>query len=382
MRVSQVKQLDLYRDDKAKWGELANLPSEAESQCDYIYDKNEKSRYALLIELQYDLRDEDRDLIRYLLQQEIIARRNFSIGGGGDGLLLSAYLLATFKNPNDILLYYQAKNSNFDASCTIDTEFLFYALRDKTKAYVQQNFPEIYDDLGGYESKIDYESSVMDWWERLSHNYPDKEEDESLYTLYRRNIYFNNYDIATEHLEKWKASTPDSADKNSTLKHMYIELEDYAAVIELLKQELKISDSHWDRTSCYRDLLEYYTKTQQSINGLKIVELIDDELKQFSDWKNIGLGRMTIEQIFEFSLLTDNPEITVEAFEIAYKWLMKAKNNISYVGLECAMKAAEKSTCHTEFNQLEKMLSVERKRIDSDFKSGSWLKSFLERFFR
>ncbi len=376
-----MKQLDLYRNNKAKWHELVNLPSEAESQHNYIYDKNEKSRYALLIELQYDLRSEDRDLIKYLLQQETIARSNFSIRGGEDALLLSAYLLATFKNPNDILLFYNAKYSNFDASCTIDTEFLFYALRDKTRAYVQQHFPEIYDDLGGYDSKVDCESCVMDWWERLSYDYPDKEEDESPYTLYQRNIYFNNYAIAREYLEQWKASTPDSADKNSTLKHLYIELEDYAEVIKLLKQELKVSDSHWDKTSCYRDLLEYYTKTQQSIDGLKIVELIDDELKQFSDWKNIGLGRMTVEQIFEFSLLTNNPKIAITAFDIGYKWLIKIKGNISYVGLELAMRAAEKSACHAESNQLEKMISAERKRIDSDFKSDSWLKLFLGRFF-
>lgn len=377
-----MKQLDLYRDDKTRWHELTNLPSKAESQHNYIYDENEKLRYALLLELQYDLRSEDRDLIRYLLEQEIIARSNFSIGGGEDGLLLSAYLLAKFKDPNDIKLFYDAKHSNFDASCTIDTEFLFYALKDKTRAYVQQRFPEIYDDLGNYDSKADCESCVIDWWERLSHDYPDKEEDESLYTLYLRNIYFNNYDIAREYLKKWKASTPDSADKKNTLKHMYIELEEYVEVIELLKQELKVSDSHWDRTSCYNDLLKFYTKTQQSSNGLKIVKLIDNELKQFNDWKNIGLGRMSVEQIFEFSLFTDNPEIAIEAFKIAYQWLMKAKNNISYVGLELAMKAAEKSVFHTEYDQLEKMLSAERKRIYNDFKSDGWFKSFMKRLFR
>lgn len=375
-----MQKLYLYRNNRAKWRELDNFPKNPESvDC---FDANEKVRYALLIELQYDLKDEDRDLIRYLLQQEITARQNFSIRGGEDALLLSAYLLATFKNPNDILLFYNTKHSNFDANCTIDTEFLFYALRDKTKAYVQQHFPEIYDDLGGYDSKVDCESCVMDWWERLSYDYPDKEEDESPYTLYQRNIYFNNYAIAREYLEQWKASTPDSADKNSTLKHMYIELEDYAEVIELLKQELKFSDSHWDKTSCYRDLLEYYTKTQQSTDGLKIVELIDDELKQFSDWKNTGLGHMTVEQIFEFSVSTKNVEFGVKAFNVAYKWLGKIRGDISYIGLKTALNAANKFGLIKESTELEKLVLTKKRNIDKDFESDNWFKALLKRFFK
>ena len=40
--------------------------------------------------------------------------------------------------------------------------------------------------------------------------------------------------------------------------------------------------------------------------GLDIIVVIDELFKQFDDWKDIGLGRMTIHEAFEYSLALDN----------------------------------------------------------------------------
>lgn len=339
-----MQQLPSYRNNEVMWQNLAYSPSVLTSDDGYECncDVNAKARYALLIELQYDLQIQDENLVRYLLKQEILASENNSMGGVSDSLILNAYLLVGFKNPNDIILFYSAKNSNFDASFVIDNEFMFYALKDKTETFIKKKFPEIHNDLKEIYSQYYCDDALEEWWVHLSSDYPKQESNEDLYDLYQRSVYFKDYELAKKYLEAWNEVTPDSINKKSTLKYAYIELKEYSQVIELLKEELATSDSHWDSVSCYSDLLDFYTRTEQSNNASKIVDCIDKELEKFSDWKNDGLGAMTIEQIFEFSLLTDYPVLGTKAFDIAYKWLRKIQYGISYVGLDTALKAANK----------------------------------------
>lgn len=379
-----MQQLSLYRNNKAIWQKLAYSPSIFISDDGYEcnYDTNAKARYALLIELQYDLQAQDEALVRYLFTQEILKYQKASMGGVNDELLLNAYLLASFKNPSDILLFYNAKHSSFDASFVIDNEFMFYALKDKTEAFVKDNFLEIYDDLQGMYVQYDYDDALEAWWNHLSSNYPEQEADEHLYTLYQRYFYLENYELAKNYLEAWNEATPDSVNKKSALKYAYIELKEYLPVIELLKEELAGSDSHWDNVSCYSNLLKFYTRTEQSENALRAVDCIDKELEQFSDWKNVGLGRMTIEQIFEFSLLTDRTEYGIESFNIAYQRLGEMKCDLPYAGLEIAVKAAEKYALALESNELEKRLMAEKNIIEKDFVSNSWFKSLWNKLYK
>lgn len=378
-----MQQLPLYRKDKTIWQQLAHSPSIFISDDGYelSHDTHAKVRYALLVELQYNLQAQDEELIRYLFTQEILTSEINSIGGASNSLILNAYLLANFKNPNDILLFYNAKHSNFDASFVIDNEFMFYALKDKTEAFVKDNFPEIHDDLKGIYSQYYCDDALKEWWTHLSSDYPEREADEDLYILYQRYFYLDNYELAKKYLEAWNEATPDSVNKKSALKYAYIELKEYIQVIELLKEELATSDSHWDNVSCYRDLLDFYTRTEQSENALRTIDCIDKELEKFSDWKEVGLGRMTIEQIFEFSLLTDNTEFGVNAFNIGYKWLKKIQYSLSYVGLDTALKAANKYDLIIQTNKLEKLLMAEQYSIEKDLKPKSWLSKFLRRFF-
>lgn len=379
-----MHQLPLYRKDKTIWQQLAYSSSTFMSDGGYevSHDTHAKARYALLIELQYDLQAQDEALVRYLFTQEILNSQENPEEGVSNALILNAYLLTSFENPDDIPLFYNAKYSNFDASFAIDSEFMFYALGDYTETFIEDNFPEIYDDLQGIYDPCDYNGALEEWWTHLSSDYPEQEADEDLYTLYQRHFYLDNYELAKKYLEAWNQATPDTINKKSALKYAYIELKEYLPVIELLKEEVAASDSHWDSVSCYSDLLKFYTRTEQSENASRTVDCIDKELERFSDWKNVGLGRMTIEQIFEFSLLTDNTEFGIKAFNIAYKWSRKIKYNLSYVGLETALKAADKYALALELHKLEELLIIENHRIEKDCVSKNWFKSLLSILFR
>ena len=383
-RIIRMQQLPSYRNNKSIWQDLAYSASTSESKqgYDYNFDANAKNRYALLIELQYNLQKEDEELIRYLLIQEILASETHGMGGASDSLMLNIYLLATFKNPDDIILFYKAKYSNFDTSCAVGSEFMFYALADKTEAFTEKNFPEIYDDIKGLYSRFYSESALSEWWHNLLEYYPDCIKNEDLYTLYQRSFYFDDYTLARNYLEQWNEKTPDSANKKSVLKHAYVEFEEYSKVIELLKEELVACETSWERTSCLGDLLDFYTRTEQSENAYTVVESIDKELQKSSDWKNTGLVQMTIEQIFEFSVSTNNAEFAIKAFNLAYKWLGKIKGSISYVGLNIALNAANRYGLVKESDQLGKLVLAKKRKLDKDFETKNWFKSAMARLFR
>ena len=73
-----MQQLPLYRNDKTLWQQLAYSPStlisDGDGHGDYEvnHDTHAKARYALLIDLQYDLQAQDEALVRYLFTQEIL----------------------------------------------------------------------------------------------------------------------------------------------------------------------------------------------------------------------------------------------------------------------------------------------------------------------
>lgn len=350
--------LDFYRDGKENWKELSY--SEAHSEDRGSYDRNEKSRYAALIELQYNFKKGDEQLIRFLFEQEIVARENDSFQGIGDALWLGAYLLAKFRKPEDIPLFHRAKFANFDTGCGFDREFIYCALREETEDYVFKNYPEIYEDIKDCFSFLDMDA----WWSHTSKRFPDSETEESLLELYQRNIYFENYDQAKSYLEQWKQREPESKQKENTLKYAYTELGEYAKAVEILKREIGEKETNWDRASYFRDLLSLYTKMKEPKEGLDVIKSINKEFKRFNDWRDVGLGRMAIHEAFEYALATEDLEIAKQSFKIAHSWFKKMKS-IAYVGLEAGWKAAERCG-FTWIAIMYKNLAIkERQRIDS-----------------
>lgn len=354
--------LDIYRKDRLRWNAASYCEMQTEERGSH--DRNEKVRYAILISLQYDFKKYDEDLIRYLFEQEIIARENDDFQGIGNALWLSAYLLAKFENPSDIPLFYRAKFANFDTGCGFDREFMYFALREKTEEYVQKNYPDMYDEFEGGFSSMNLAETLDDWWINLSKQFPANESDEPLLELYKRNVYFENLTTAKDYLEKWKKVEPESDQKDSMLKYAYTELGEFYQAIDLVKKELETKETNWDRASCNQDLLKLYTKLGSPAEGLEVIKAIDDEFNQFDDWKQVGLGRMAVHEAFEFALAAKDKEISKLSFKYAHGWFKKM-NNIAFVGLEAGWKAADKCGFTCKARMYKKLAEKERRRIDN-----------------
>ncbi len=354
--------LEEFRKNKERWGEAAY--EEAQSDARGGYDENEKARYALLIQIQYDFQESDRELIHYLFEQEVTAREKDSFQGVGNSLWLGAFLLAKFNNPNDIPIFYRAKNANFDTYCGFDIEFVFWPLKENTDTYLAENNPELLKELGGLYLESKLNDTIDDWWDDKITQHPDCIEKEHLLVLHERSLYFDNMEEAKEYLELWASNEPASARKDAYLEFAYKQTHEFEKAIEIVKSTIDSKDAGWDKTEAYRDLLELSTLNGAPADAIQYVKSISLELNKFDCWKQAGLGHMTIRSVFNYSYATNDPDSGKRALDYADAW-SKQVNKLPFTTLEAGIQAAEKWNMSAQAKKYRKLAKQERIRIDS-----------------
>lgn len=354
--------LEEYRNNKDSWNHVAYKETHSNNRGNY--DANEKARYSLLIQLQYDFQETDRELIRFLFEQEVIARENDDFQGIGNALWLGAYLLSKFKDPADIPLLFRAKNSNFDTHCGFDIEFVFWALKDGTDLYLAENHPDILNDLGGVYFESGLNESINEWWEGQLSQYPDCVEKEIPLVLYERSLYLEDIEKAKEYLDLWALNEPESDRKQGYLKFAYKQVGEFYKAIEIVKKSIDLKAPGWDRAAAYRDLLELYTQAGAPSDAIEYIECIDSEFKKFDNWKRAGLGHMTVKSAFDYSKASNDRSSGKKAFKYANAWGGQV-NKLPFAVLEAGMQAAERWNMYFKAKKYKKLAEQERARIDS-----------------
>lgn len=114
--------LERLRADPAAWTECAFVRAPREKQ--ELYDRRSLPRLGALLCLQYDRRDADHPLTRYLFEQEVGPARLAPFQGVPESLLLGTFLLARYRDPADVELFWKAREANFDTACGFPAEFL------------------------------------------------------------------------------------------------------------------------------------------------------------------------------------------------------------------------------------------------------------------
>ncbi|SHJ63618.1 hypothetical protein SAMN02745181_2231 [Rubritalea squalenifaciens DSM 18772] len=355
------RDLTEYRNNRGLWGELAYV--EAKSDDRARHDGNEKNRYKVLLQLQYDRRVEDSEFIRFLFDEEILARRKDSFQGIGEALWLVATMALEFGDPADVGRFIKAKIANFDTHCGFDIEFAFHTLREKTNDYVAKEFPDLLEAIDDYKYE-EYADGLDEWWDRMKSQYPRSENEEEAITLYERYLYFGNLPLARKYLEQWEKAEPESAAKNNFLMHAYKALGEYEKVAGYQLKKLDGSESHWDRTSVYGNLISTCLSSGDYDSAYEYVLKVDEELGLFDEWQGIGLGRMTIEVLFEFSVGVDNEERAAQSFKIAHKWT-KQVGGLHLNALKKGYTAAKRSASFITVRRYSKLIKQEQDRIDA-----------------
>lgn len=349
--------LERYRNDKNVWHELGFQQVKNEERGNY--DANEKLRYNVLIELQYDRKTDDEALIRYLMQEEVKAREKDSFQGIGEALMLGSYLLACFKRSEDIALFWRAKCANFDTFCGYDRQFVLLALGTKTKAYAEQHVPDCFKEMD-WDSEYYYGEHFQEWWDNLVSNYPASEPEEDDWVLFERYLHFEDEGRAFYYLKKLEQQNPET-----DYSCCYADLELWDKAIFYRKRTLESKTTLWDKVVAGRDLLDLYTKNENIELGIQLLKTLDQQLNQFDDWRNCGLGRMTIEVGFNFIMLIDDLETATICFHQIHAWQQQMENT-AWVVLVAATKAAEHCGLEQLAQDYQQQADAERQRIDEE----------------
>lgn len=100
-------------------------------------DKNQKNRLLLIRELYPVFQKQHKQLVRFLLLQEIFLAQ--AAGYFTPGLNVTSFMLYTIMDITDVPLLYDAKfNTGFDASFSLDIELVFGLDKDVTKKFYQR----------------------------------------------------------------------------------------------------------------------------------------------------------------------------------------------------------------------------------------------------
>lgn len=134
MKIEEIKNhLDQIKSSRKSWKAFSYEKDDDGEDANYL------KRYALAIELQYCYTPDDKELIKFLLEQEVLNRRNAPFQGLSISLTLLSYLLATYREPEHVWLFEQAKYANFDTYCGYDSEFIFSAGIEATCDYLENH---------------------------------------------------------------------------------------------------------------------------------------------------------------------------------------------------------------------------------------------------
>ncbi|WP_124726783.1 hypothetical protein [Staphylospora marina] len=354
--------LDLIRKSRDLWNEFAYLKDSDSKQ-----DLNVKKRYALAIELHYHWKpDDDYELVKFLMKNEVVSRRNDPYSGSADSLILISYLLARYRKPENVWLFEEAKFADFDTYCGYDVQFLFSAGVEATCRYLErhgitEDRPYLFENRDHLRS-ICTEEDIEKFFYELSLRFPTRIEDERVETLFDRAIIFGD-DQEAERLFRLMEEAGEISD--ASLYYYAKKIKNYDKAIHYRRKSLKTSTKEWDQASLLQDIAELYCLKGEYANAFNTALTWEPLLKHLN-WKETGLGRSLIETLLDISLglhEEDDRKLSVTAFEKADSMLKKSKN-ITILLLEKAVLCSEKLGFSDLQRYYRRLLNAERKRIE------------------
>lgn len=358
MNIEEIKtNMSRIRESNKLWDKLS-----------YSDGANYLTRYALAIQLQYDLKDSDHALVRFLMENETLCRKNASYQGIGDSLILISYLLAKFKYPSDVFLFEKAKYANFDTYCGYPNEFIFSAGVKATCDYIASvEITEENHFLFEHRDRlrtIYNEDQISTFIEKMNTKYPSNYLDESTKSLLNRAILFNDYSECNRLFTMLEKENP------SDYKSLYYYAKRIMNYDRAIYYGFKIFDvviTPQDKVSSLHNISDMCCLNNDYDNAYIIAFKIMKYLKKFDDWKHIGLGRMITETWFNICLgyiKKKDRNGATKSFkhaDIMLRTINSHSLNLLRKSYECSLKL-EKTK---KIKQYKLLLDKELDRVDS-----------------
>ncbi len=304
---------------RKNFNEIRKNP-ETWSHFKYKDDETKINRYAIAKELQYNIQESDYDFIKFLMEEEIKCRKNDPFQGYSECLLLLSYLLASYKKPENVLIFEKAKLANFDTYCGYDERFIFSAGIKKTYDYLQKlvlnNSSNAYlfrnDKL--IETTIT-DSDINDFFEKLKNILPKEIENENITSRISTVITLKEvkkFDVLYEELE----NTP-NIEANTCAYYARL-IGNYEKEIYYKNILFKNEKDRRRKINYLMEISEAYLNLNKPVEAYNVLLLIDDYFDLKEDIASVG--SLITDSWFKISVeLQDIGEIKLSktAYEIA-----------------------------------------------------------------
>lgn len=343
---------------------------EAFDEEGHSYDVNRLRRFRLLLALQYDRSERDESLLQVLIKQEIMMHRRAPFQGLYPSLSLCAHLLDRFQNPGNVWLFTQAKLSNFDTHCGFDLHYLVSAGIEETYRYVAEAEHEckstFYEYLGENAENCRINLAALTRWkEATEKQYPSQWNDENLEDVIQLAVDLGEKEILQEKIKGWKSRQ--RAWNESNLKQL-VAYERYsdnvAGVIAAQEELLTFKKGDWEIASQLHSLSKSYLKLDKTDAAWSKIDTARKYLQQIPDWKQVGLGRMIVETVFEIVLSINDANHATS--QVAYGWAVEQIKELKEPHLNLLQKAAEAADVMGDQHMEKQLLAAyeeEQKRI-------------------
>ncbi|MBT8141869.1 MAG: hypothetical protein HKN88_09490 [Gammaproteobacteria bacterium] len=131
--------------------------------------------------------------------------------------------------------------------------------------------------------------------------------------------------------------------------------------------EQQAQEKHWDLASSILDLVELHRTDGNPDEAVEQLLVLKDLFNTHSDWKNLGIGKVAIEEAFRLAQSTTDKKTARRAFKIGRTW-HKQSDAITLGALEVAVSAAENAK-HTFYKVwYTRLLKKENQRINAKYR--------------
>lgn len=211
------------RDEFGKYEELAYSPVEAPDWR----DGNAVARFRVLSGLQFDRKEDDYDLLQFILEQEVLRAENDPRQGCGEPLQLAAWLVCRYRKPPDFALMVRGKLANFDTGCGFDPQYLYFCGIERTGHCFAEWLRFRPQDERVRELSTRYsftEQDLESWRQERERWFPNQQDEEPLDALADRFQALGEVEEALRCLEIWESTNELSPAQLRSLEYRRREL--------------------------------------------------------------------------------------------------------------------------------------------------------------
>ncbi len=371
MLESYRQLLDRLRPDQNAWAEVAFAPTGEDEDWE---DLHARSRYGALLCLQYDRRETDQDLIRYLCEQEVVAAEESPWSGLTHALTLGVFLLARFRDPADLPGLWRAKRANFDTWLGLDHRYLLVAGLDDWNRFHDQLSPEEQEAFHTLAAHLPASTpeKLAGWWASQERAFPDHEAGEDPMALVERALDLGDPAAGQEWLDRWEDQRELSEADLHTLRYYREQLGQPERALDCAHRLVEIHRNEpCLEVSSRREAAHLLITLERWAEAGTELEVARERLLQIPDALETGLSRSTVETMFELTTTTECPlDLRRRMLDLAGE-LLAAGVRPSLVLLEKAVAAAESLGEETLSGTYRRLCDEESVRIEAALKAAT-----------